>query len=146
MKRYSLANHILSIKPNDPTIEAMFGTISIGGEGSYNDSIRIRRNNNMWDTTGYATGAWVHNKNLSRTGVVEISLNQLSDQVAKFITLCDTYYTGDYEGFTISLSKIDGNKIATALDCYITKVPDQEFLDSAQSQVWSFTCGQISYN
>lgn len=146
MKRYSLANHILSIKPNDPSIASIFGTLTIGGEGSYLNSVRVRRQDDLWNTTGFATGAWVHNKNLSRIGSVEVTLNQLSDQVAKFITLCETYYTGDYDGFTLTLTKNDGSKICTAIDCYISKVPDQEFLTAAQDQTWAFTCGQITYN
>ena len=55
--RYSLANYILSVKPDDPAINAMFGTISIGGEGNAVGSITLETSNDMWQTKGYATGA-----------------------------------------------------------------------------------------
>lgn len=146
MKRYSLANHVLSIKPNDNQINNIFGTISIGGEGNYLESVSVSNENTLWSTTGYATGAWVHNKNLAKTGTVTISLNQLSDQVAKLITLCETYYGGDYEGFTLTLTKNDNTKICTCIDCYISKIPTQSFGTSAANQSWVFTCGKITFN
>ena len=146
MKKYSLATYILSVEPNDVSIKNTFGTLAIGGQGSYMDSVRVRTNNNMWDTTPYATGAWVHNKNLSRVGTLEVALNQLSDEVAKFITMCETYYTGDYDGFTLTISRNDGVKVCTCVDCYIAKIPDQEFTAQAANQTWTFTCGQITFN
>ena len=143
--KYSLANYILSIDSNDPTIKNMFGAISIGGEGNYLGNIVVSIVNDMWSTNGYATGAWVHNKNLDRHGTVTVQLNQLSNQVAKFIQLCKIFYSGDYEGFTLSLSDINGNKIATGIDCYIQKIADQTYDSSASNQSWVFTCGQINY-
>lgn len=145
MKRYSLATHILSFTSNDNTINDIFGTVSIGGEGSALDSIRIRLNENLWSTQGFATGGWVHNKNLSKAGTVEITINQLTDAVYKFIQLCNTYYAGDYEGLTITLSNNDGREICECIDCYIQKIPDQEYASTAQNQTWSFTCGKITF-
>lgn len=144
--KYSLTNYILSIDPNDSAIKQMFGTVSIGGEGSYLDSITLSNASNIFDTQGYATGGWVHNKSNDRHGTATISLNQLSDRVSRFIQLAKLSLSGDYEGFTLSLSDINGNKIATCVDCYITKIPDQTFTASAQNQSWEFTCGQINYD
>lgn len=144
--RYSLANYILSVEPQSSDIKSMFGTISLGGEGSYLGTISLSLNEDLWTTTGYATGGWVHNKSLDKHGTASVTLNQLSDPVSKFIQLCNIYYTGNYPGFTLSLSDIDGNKIATCIDCYITKIPDQVYANSASDQTWSFTCGQINYN
>lgn len=144
--KYSLANYILSIDSNNPNLKNMFGTISIGGEGSYLGNITLSITNDMWTTTGYATGAWVHNKSLDRHGNITVQLNQISDPVSKFIQLCKIYYGNDYEGFTLSLSDINGNKIATGIDCYITKIPDQVYENEAGTQNWVFTCGQINYN
>lgn len=146
MKRYSLANYILSIESNDPTIKNIFGTVSVGGEGNYLESMTISQTNDLWTTSGYATGAWVHTKNLSRIGTVEVSLSQLSNQISKFIKLCNTYYTGDYDGCTLTLTDNLGNLIATCVDCYIQKIPDQGFQSAAQNQSWTFTCGQITFN
>lgn len=146
MKRYSLSDYILSIEPNDQTIKSLFGTISIGGEGSYTDSIRLSRTNNMWSTDGYATGAWVHNKNMSRVGTATLSINQMSPSVAKFIKLANAFYGADYDGFTLSLSDRSGTKVAECVDCYITTIPEQAFETSAGMQNWEFTCGQINFN
>lgn len=146
MKRYSLANYILSINPNDDNIKNMFGTISLGGEGNYLDNISIGGLPNLWDTTGFATGAWVHNKNLSKVGTATVNLSQLSEQINKFIKLCNIYYSGDYDGLTLSLSDNQGNKVCTCVDCYIQKIPDQEFGATAGMQSWVFTCGQINFN
>lgn len=144
--RYSLANYILSIDSNDERIKSLFGTISIGGEGSYLGSIAVGLATSMFSTSGYATGGWVHNKNLDRHGTTSITLNQLSDKVAKFIQLCKLFYQEDYDGFTLSLSDINGNKIATMVDCYISQIPQQDYGDSAADQTWTFNCGQINFN
>lgn len=144
--KYSLANYIFSIDPNDPLVKEMFGTISIGGDGSYLGNITLSLANNLIDTTGYPTGGWVHNKSLDRHGTANLQLNQLTEEVAKFIQLAKLYYSNDYEGFTISLSDINGNKIATCVDCYINKIPDQVYGESAENQTWTFNCGQINYN
>ena len=145
--RYSLANYILSVDSNDPEIKSIFGTISIGGEGSYVGSINLSLANPQWSTTGYSTGGWVHNKNLDRHGTATVSLNQLSEPVAKFIQLCKLYYsTTDYEGFTLSLTDVAGNNIASCIDCYISQIPDQTYEDQAGMQSWAFTCGQINFN
>lgn len=142
--KYSLANHVLSIEPVDASIRDMFGTISVGGEGSYLDSITISITPSLWDTTGYATGGWVHNKNLSRVGTATISLNQMSDQVSVLKRLCNMFYSADYEGFTLTVTNNEGTKLATCTDCYIQKIPDQQFQASAQTQSWVFTCGKIT--
>ena len=145
MKRYSLANYILSIEPADPTIKSMFGTISIGGQGSYLGSIRLSVKTDLWTTKGFATGAWVHDKSLDRTGTCTVNLHQLSDEVIKFIKLCNIYYGGDYNGCTLSVSDTNGNKVASCEDCYIQKPADQEFADTSADQDWIFTCGKVSF-
>lgn len=144
--KYSLSDYILSIEPNDYEIKSIFGTISIGGEGSHLDSITLSITNDMWSTDGYATGGWIHNKNLDRHGTATLSINQLSPAVEKFIQLCKMFYSKDYEGFTLSISDRNGNKIASCIDSYLVKIPDQVFGSSAANQNWSFTCGQINYN
>lgn len=144
--KYSLANYILSIEPNDAQIKQIFGVTTIGGEGSSVDSITLSNLTNIYDTTGYATGGWVHNKSLDRHGTATISINQLSDRVTRFIQLAKLSLSGDYDGFTLSLTDIEGNKIATCVDCYIQNIPEQAFASTAANQTWTFTCGQINYN
>lgn len=144
--KYSLANYILSIQPNDTTLKTMFSNVSIGGEGSSIDSMTVSLDKEVWSTEAFATGAWVHNKNLARTGKITISISQLSDNVAKFKQMCNIFFNGEYDGFTLSLVDNTGSKVCTATDCYITKIPDQEMKDTAQMQTWIFTCGEITFD
>lgn len=142
--RYSLADYILSIKANDSRL-SLFGTVTVGGEGNALDSVQIELDGNMWETTSYATGAWVHDKNLSRSGRISISLSQLSDQVAKFKQLTNIFYSGDYQGLTVTLSDSTGSKIATCTDCYFVKIPNQKFGSKAENQTWELTSGKIIF-
>lgn len=144
--KYSLANYILSIEPNDPTIKTAFGTISIGGEGNHIGEMSAEHNTNQWSTEGYATGAWVHNKSLDKTGTISIQLNQLSPVIAKLKKMCMTFYDADYDGFTLSLTTSDGKSVCRGIDCYITKIPSQVMAASAANQSWSWTAGQIIFD
>lgn len=146
MKRYSLANYILSIESNDATIRSLFGTLSIGGEGSYMGSVNVATETDLWSTEGFSTGAWVHNKNLDRHGKVTVSLSQLSDAVQKFIHLCNLYYAGNYGSLSMVLTNVAGSKICTCTDCLITGIPSQDFAETAGRQSWVFTCGKIVFN
>lgn len=143
--KYSLSDYIVSIQPNDAGIKRIFGNIVIGGEGDATDSIIARLANDLWSTTGFATGAWVHNKNLDRHGTVELSVSQLSEKVAKLKQFCNLYYGGEYSGATITISDIYGIKVCTCVDCYVTKIPDQQYSSTAGNQTWQFTCGEISF-
>lgn len=144
--KYSLADYVLSITPSDPSLSSIFGTISIGGEGSTVGSVSFSRNQNMWETTSFATGGYVHNKNLSKTGACSLTLSQLANEVIRLIQLSDVHYGGDYLGLTLALTSRDGNKVVDASDCYIVKVPAQTFEASAGNQTWEFTCGTISFS
>lgn len=147
MARYSLAETIISIKSNDSQINSMFGTISIGGEGSTVGSINTSMNNDsMWSTEGFATGGWVHSKNLDRTGSISVDVNQLAPIVSKLKQLYNVFFSGEYDGFTITVSNMSGQKICTGDDCYLKSMPAQNFASSASSQTWTFTCGKLTYN
>lgn len=147
MAKYSLADYILTITlPADLASQFGTDTISVGGEGSYLGSIVLGFNSNIWETEGDATGSWVHNRNLDRTGTVDVTLNMLSDNVAKFIRVCNLYYNSETitDGLTMTVSTLSGTNIANCLDCFITKIPNQEFEEKAKTQSWSFTCGKIT--
>lgn len=146
MKRYSLANYQLTIEANDPSLASMFGSITIGGEGQHVGSVSFARTNNAFNTTSFATGAWVHNKNLSRVGTVSLSLNQLSNHIQTLMRMSDAFLTNDYDGFTLTLTSLTGEKVADAIDAYITRVPAQTFAESAEMQTWEFTCGKVNFN
>lgn len=151
--RYSLARYILTValpEDFDTTFVAAFGsTLSIGGEGSYLNSISISLAGTLWSTEGDATGSWVHNQNLDRTGECKVSISQVSDNIFRFIRLCNCFYSSSitYErGINLTLKDNEGNTVATCEDCYISKIPDQDFGEKAATQDWSFTCGKITFN
>jgi hypothetical protein len=143
--RYSLSDYILSIEPGDNELKEAFGTITIGGEGSYVGSVRASQTNDLFTTKGYATGDWVHNKNMDRTGTVEISLNQLAEKVGVLMRLINYYFLGDYDGATISIVDKSGKHVCSASDCYPAKPADQDFGAEAADQTWTFTCGKVTF-
>lgn len=146
--RYSLANYILTIANDNSDVNSLFGNVQIGGEGDAVSSITVNHETNLWSTEGYATGAWVHNKNLDRHGTVEISMSQLTDAVAKFKQFVNLFYStsdsNDVQGSTLTLSDTEGNVIAVCEDCYPTRIPSQQFGNTAGVQNWSFTAGRIT--
>lgn len=145
MPKYSLANYILSIESDNQTLRDMFGSISIGGEGSMLGSITISLANNLWTTASYPTGGWVHSKNLSRVGTIELTINMLSDSTSRFKKMVGVYYTGDYGSFTLSISDNEGNELVSAIDCLPQNYASLSLTESPQDQTWTFTCGQIIY-
>lgn len=148
--RYSLANYILTIANDNSDVTALFGDVQIGGEGDAVSSINVNYATDLWSTSGYATGAWVHNKNLDRHGTIDISVSQLTDAVAKFKQFVNLFYSAsdsnDVQGSTLTLSDTEGNAIAICEDCYPTRIPQQTFADAAGEQTWSFTAGRITIN
>ena len=151
MTRYSLADYILSIKSSNQEINSMFGTLAIGGEGTAIGSISLSLTNALYSTETYSTGAWIHNKNLSRSGNVSVTLNQLADQIPTLKRLVNLYYNGvgssiDQLGLTLSVVDTLGNEIASCIDCFPTKIPDQNFNREAEDQTWVFTAGKITFD
>lgn len=147
--KYSLADYILNIQSNDPDIAAILtgnSGLSIGGEGSALESINIKIDNELFSTTSYATGGWVHEKNLARNGTIDVTLNQLSKNVAKFKQLCNMYYGKDYASLTITLVDSEANEIARCEDCFIKAIPVQDFKGTSSTQTWSLTAGKITFN
>ena len=142
--KYSLSDYTLSISHSYGSY--VQNPITIGGQGSAIGSIEISVDGTLWSTKGYATGAWVHNKNLDRTGTVTISINQLSSSVSYFATICKLYYqnTSD-KPMTLILKGRDQKLIASMGDCYIQKIPSQSFGESANDQSWTFTCGTVTF-
>lgn len=146
MKRYCLANYILTI---DIPEDIGFGTqsISIGGEGSYLDSITISVESALFSTSADSTGSWIHTKSLDRHGSVSISIKQVSDKIAIFKALMNIYINLDtnISGMTLTLRDTLNNTICVCEDCLIEKIPEQSFSSEPNSQSWSFTCGRITF-
>ena len=109
-------------------------------------SVKIALAKDLWSTEGDATGGYVHTQSLDRTGTCEVTFKQVADNVSKLIRLCNCFYKSDLnyaKGLYLELKDNEGNIIATCNDCYISKIPDQEFSESPADQTWTFTCGKI---
>lgn len=145
MKRYCLVNYILTA---DIPVDIGFGvqSVSIGGEGSYLDSITISMNEDMFTTKGDNTGSWVHIKNLNQTGKITVAVNQVSDRIAIFKALVNAYANVDStSGMTLTLRDTLNDTIAVCEDCVITKIPDQAFSSEPATQTWTFNAGKITF-
>ena len=147
---YALADYIVTLKPSESLARVFGETITIGGDGNIfgpTDSIKVGlKNGSILETTGYATGGWVHSKSYDRTGTVEFNISQISDQVTKLINLCNFYYNGNYDGMTITVTNNNDNTIvATCEDCYVDGIPEQSLGTSAGMQTWTFNCGKVTF-
>lgn len=168
--RYSLADYTLTVQLPSETddkagIFASSGltdenrSFTIGGPGSLDNSsftnsgsyvgnIVVSRSNDLFSTEGDATGSWVHNKNLDRTGTVRVDITQISDQVITLALITKAYESvqDDTPGLTITVNNaFTGENIAVCNDCYISKIPDFTFGATADRLSWSFTCGQVIF-
>lgn len=157
INRYSLADHTVKITLPDDLY--MGGTnlggkvLTIGGpgqngqDGSFVGSIGVGRTNDMWSTTGDPTGSWVHNKNLDRTGSVTLSIRQVSDDVIRLMMVSNVFeQDSDRNGKGCKIEVFSGaDVVARAEDCYITKIPDQNFGETAENQEWAWTAGRVTF-
>lgn len=148
--KYSLASYKVAISANDQQIRDILGeAFVIGGQGSAVGQISVELDNDMWTTEPFATGAWVHNKNLAKTGKVNIQISQLSEDEIRLRNLFNIYYTNNLsEGVTLSITNNDETnpvEVASCTDCYLTKIPATIFADAAQNDEWIFTCGEIIF-
>lgn len=158
--RYSLTDYTFSVKVPDALLDSFGSTaenessnrISIGGDGSYLGSIKASNEKDMFTTEGDSTGSWVHNKSKDRTGTISLEINQLADVVLKLIRLIETYYTSDTttEGLTITISKAVGagnsKEVCKGTDCYVKKIPEVNWKDTADTIDIEFTCGMLTFS
>lgn len=120
------------------------------GQGSFVGQIVVNRAENLMTTEGDATGSWVHNKNLNRTGTISIEITQISDQIVTLIQLCQIIESvqSNMPGLDLTISSA-ASELATTMvtgrDSYIQKLPDLRLADTAGRLNWVFTCGQIIY-
>ncbi len=162
INRYSLTDYIVTI--NIPAIENVpakkfnIGGAGNTGDGSYLGEIKITRNVEAFTTEGDVTGSWVHNRNLNKTGTVELTIRQVADEVIKLILAANAYESVNntsrafrgQKGIDITVS-IPGyadlsTPFITCTDCMINKIPDQIFGETAAMQTWIFTAGKITFN
>ena len=162
--KYSLADYQLTIgipqsvaqKLNLKDAEGnLLTSFTIGGpgengEGSFVGQIVASRGNNLWETEGDATGSWVHNKNLNKTGTIELQIRQISDQVIELSQLCDIYESvqENVEGLTLTVNSSateETTPMVTGVDSYIQKQADLTLAETAGMLTWVFTCGQVMF-
>lgn len=144
--KYSLANYIVTFSANDNRISEIINDISIGGKDDTLDSITISRANDLFSVTGYATGGYVFDKSLDRTGSVTLSISQLAAQIPVLKNLCQVLESEDGEGLTITVRAAGStDAVAECIDCFPTKIPDQAFGSSSANQSWEFICGQVNF-
>lgn len=145
--RYSLSDYTATIKL-PASLSAIASSISIGGQGSYLDTVDVGLDNDLWSMSSYSTGGYVLNKNLARTGTITFTLNQLADVCSRLRTLQAAYYPSDAEAIddpcTIEISNKEGT-IVSATDCYLQKIPNQQYQAQASTQSWTFLCGVINF-
>lgn len=163
--QYSLADHQLTIGLSEIVARSLglrdsYGNLltnfTIGGpgengEGSFVGQIVVKRNKDLFTTTADATGSWVHDKSLDRTGTIEVNINQISDDIVLLSQLCQIFESlqTNMPGLELTISSTasgTSTTIATGRDGYIQKLPDVTFAESAQPLTWIFTCGQIIYD
>ena len=152
--KYSLADYVVTLEANDASLRRVLDNkkFIVGGQGNPMEQITIEMNDDQWSTESFATGAWVHNKNLSKIGRITIRLSQLADYIDTFKNIVNIHYSGDYKGLTVAVVAVNdvnsaGSKpICTAKDCYFTKIPTQEYGKTAAMDDWVLTCGEISYS
>ena len=146
--RYALSDYIMTITipRNIRDAASLAPTLSIGGEGSFVGSISVSQTTLTWQTTGDATGSWVHRKHLSRVGTASLSLNMVSSSIVKLTKVFNLYFDTNIadEGIDIVVSSADSKIVATCTDCYIQKVPDISFTEEPGTREWQFTCGIVN--
>lgn len=154
INRYSLADHYVQLVFSQNSPNALAGKqFQIGGAGDNNQpgsfvgSITFARENDGWTTEADATGSWVHNQSLARHGTVTISIRQVSDDILRLMTIMNLYeqdVSSELVGCTISVYNTNEDELMVAKDCYISKMPDQVYGETAANQDWSFVAGRIT--
>lgn len=130
-------------------LQSLFGknSLSIGGNGSYLESIEVRTNNDLWTVKGDYVGSYVHTMNRDKTGEITITLSQLSDYAILFHRLIESYYNTTSYDYIKTITVMEGDKIvATITDSMLKKVVDKRFGTEAQTESWTFVSGEITFN
>ena len=162
--QYSLADYQLTIGLSDNVARLLnlrdqYGNLltnfTIGGpgennEGSFVGQIVVTRNQELFTTTGDATGSWVHDKNLNRTGTITVDITQIADSIITLVQLCQIFESiqTNMPGLELTINSVASSTsttMVTGRDCYIAKLPDLPLADQAGRMSWVFTCGQIIY-
>lgn len=120
------------------------------GEGSFVGQISVNRSKELFTTTGDATGSWVHDKSLDRTGTITIDITQISDDIVALVQICQIFESvqSSMPGLELTINSVASDvntTMVTGKDAYIQKLPELTLGETAGRLSWVFTCGQIVY-
>lgn len=144
MAVYALVNYRLTITV-PKSLQALFGqTIVIGGKGSFVQTFSVP-SRPLYTVQGDATGGYIHEKSINRSGNVSLTLNILAPQVKTLLKFANTYYNQNVsdEAFTMKLTNLQSTTLVTCNACLFADIPQSSFSASAPTQTWNFACGEI---
>lgn len=135
--------------------------IRFGGQGSMLGSVTLTRKNDRFSAEGDATGGYVVNETLDKTGTCVISIKQFAPLVDTLTSLFNKYdannsenvigteVTGSLVGSYEDLqTKIDiyyaGNIIGKAEGCYLN-MTDLALEEENGDREFTFECGSVEF-
>ena len=154
--RYSLALVSVVMKfPNKTT------PVRFGGQGSMIGNVTLSRKNDRFSAEGDATGGFVINETLDKTGTCVISIKQFAPLVSTLTNLFNQYDSdsANYESVepgTVPTSEnltssttielyYAGVLVGTAQGCYLN-MPELPLEEENSSRDFSFECGVVDFN
>lgn len=159
MAVYSLTHFIVNISLPESMRELLTSkqkeSLTIGGSGSFIESITIRTTTDNWQVKGDATGSYIHTFNADRTGEVELSISQVATQSKLFSKLMNIYFSkiDEKDGYRkleafplIQVQDIKtGEIVAECKDAFIKKPAEKKYSSEAQNDTWIFAAGVVEY-
>ena len=110
--------------------------------GLADSMVKITRNNDSWTTTVDANGGVTRNYNTDRTGEIEITLKQSSDDNLFISALAAADEAGNAP-FAIFVKDNNGSSLYTAETSWVKKWADAEFAKEIGDRVWTFTVAKL---
>ena len=154
--RYSLALVSVAIKFPDKETPVRFG-----GQGSMIGSITLARKNDRFSAEGDATGGFVINESLDRTGTCVLSIKQFAPLVSTLTDLFNKYddaynqYESVAPGATTASMNLtsstsielyyNGILIGQAQGCYLN-MPELGLEEENGSRDFTFECGVVNFD
>lgn len=164
--RYSLAQVSVGITFPHQTTAHRFG-----GQGEMIGSITVSRKNDRFSAEGDATGGFVVNESLDKTGTLTISIKQFAPLVSTLTNLFNMYDDGfSYDAVEVSgnteeeeiaidtLSMEDTMRDTTSIDlyymgklivsckgCYLN-MPELPLEEENGTRDFTFECGEINFS
>lgn len=149
--KYSLAK--VKIAMSVPT-EDNQNPITFGGQGSMIGSITISRKSERFSAEGDATGGFVVNENLDKTGTCVLSIKQFAPLVNTLTNIFNAYDDAsvelengidmDAQSQAISIKVFyEGALLAECNFCFLN-MPELPFEEENGTRDFSFECGEVN--